>query len=258
MCGIATSTSTIPLLNLPAEVLICIAEETSSATDLISLLQTCRYLHTLLATSVGRIHGSTALLRAARDNWPNQLEECLFRTGARYINTPTRARFHRQTRSPLASPVCIAAAYNNLDAVQTLLAAGADPNFRDRYGRTPFFLAVEYIEEWDFQIQDLRAVIELLISGADANIPGPRRRTPLMHAVMKGNPPLVRGLLVTGARLWEELGRVASIAELEDAPFAQPVEGQENELSEVEALVYADRDGDGEVRDPNNEKKIDL
>ena len=84
------------------------------------------------------------------------------------------------------------AAYeNDLAAVQTLLAEGADIEARDNDGDTALHMAA---------IQASPAVIAALIAGgADPNALSTSDQTPLFHAAEHGNLPAVKALLAAGA-----------------------------------------------------------
>ena len=87
---------------------------------------------------------------------------------------------------PLHKAVC----KGLLDSVKFFIAAGDDPNLKDRYGRTPLRYAV-------FN-GDLTVVQFLLDCGANVNVEERRGVTPLHLAACNGNKEIVQLLLESG------------------------------------------------------------
>lgn len=82
---------------------------------------------------------------------------------------------------------------DDIQAVRSLLRAGADPKVANRYGVTPLSLAATNGDA---------AMIELLLSaGADANTALPGGQTVLMTAARTGNAEAVKALLDHGANV---------------------------------------------------------
>ena len=83
-----------------------------------------------------------------------------------------------------------AATLGNIEAVKQHLAAGADVNAKDKYGRTPLHTAVD---------GDYKELIELLIAeGADVNA-NSKIGTPLHSAATWGQKEIVELLIAAGA-----------------------------------------------------------
>jgi ankyrin repeat protein len=110
------------------------------------------------------------------------------------------------------TPLHVAAAYGHLPAVQTLLKHGAEVNARDQLGSTPLFYAVGR--------NQIAVARELLSHGADVNVAVEYRVagvsagkviTPLVLAVRRANPQMVRLLIQHGARV-RGLGSLAFFA----------------------------------------------
>jgi serine/threonine-protein phosphatase 6 regulatory ankyrin repeat subunit B len=109
-----------------------------------------------------------------------------------------RARENKRGLTPLH----VAAAYGHLPVVQTLLKHGAEVNAKDHMGSTPLFYAVGR--------DQISVARELLSHGADVNIAVEHRVagvsagkviTPLVLAVRRANPQMVRLLIQHGARV---------------------------------------------------------
>ena len=100
------------------------------------------------------------------------------------------------------------AASGNSAAVQRLLAAGADPNVRDRFGRTAL---VEATAHALFYGDHSAVVQQLLAAGADPNIQDPDGETALMKAARSGQSDIAQHLVAAGAdpNIQEKRGRTA-------------------------------------------------
>ena len=72
-----------------------------------------------------------------------------------------------------------------------LLAAGADPNLKDKGGNTPMMVAVN--------ANEISAIDPLVSHGANINLANNRGETPLIRAVQTRNIPMVRELIKDGA-----------------------------------------------------------
>lgn len=87
----------------------------------------------------------------------------------------------------------VAARSGNTPRLRELLAAGAQPDSRDRNGDSALNLAVAR--------GDVASVDALLAAHADPNLPNLAGVTPLMAASYGGKPQLVHALLDAGARI---------------------------------------------------------
>ena len=90
------------------------------------------------------------------------------------------------------TPLHLAAHGWHADIVWLLLLNGANPNERDRSGRTPLHYAV-------YTRPEVRVARILLEAGADPNIQDAYGRTPLHYAVFHDNPRIISLLLRYGA-----------------------------------------------------------
>ena len=91
----------------------------------------------------------------------------------------------------VAAALILAASRNDLEMVDLLLAAGADPKAANEYGATALYAAAANTES---------AMTErLLTAGADANAHLLSGETPLMEAARRGNLATVRALLAADA-----------------------------------------------------------
>ncbi|XP_040057061.2 BRCA1-associated RING domain protein 1 [Gasterosteus aculeatus] len=89
------------------------------------------------------------------------------------------------------TPLHLAAIKGDVEAVNTLLDQGADPNLKDNAGWTPLHEACNLGH---------LLVVELLVSrGALLNTPGYENDSPLHDAVRNGHPAIVQQLLRLGA-----------------------------------------------------------
>ena len=88
------------------------------------------------------------------------------------------------------------------EATKTLLDLGADPNKKDKQGRTPLFLICRSTRQpGDPGEREYPNVVKLLLQkGADPNAKDKRGLTPLQHAASDGLATTVRILLDGGAR----------------------------------------------------------
>jgi ankyrin repeat protein len=93
--------------------------------------------------------------------------------------------------------LAMAVVRGDVNAMDHLLASGANPNLVDRYTQTPLYTAILYRNE--------RAVHLLLVNHADPNAPLDRRGThplsPLQYAAREGDSAIVNQLLSAGAHI---------------------------------------------------------
>ena len=95
-----------------------------------------------------------------------------------------------QTRRGM-TPIALAAWHDHLDAVEYLLARGADPDVKNHNGLTPLFCAVD---------RSRKAMARLLVrGGADLTTRGYRGRTLLHMAARSGDAGLAQTLIDSGA-----------------------------------------------------------
>lgn len=90
------------------------------------------------------------------------------------------------------TPLNVSITADRPDVAEILLSHGADPNYRDKTGRTPIVYAVLTSEE----------ILRVLLSyGADPNIPDNNKRTPLMLAALDvgTEPGIMEALIEHGA-----------------------------------------------------------
>lgn len=125
--------------------------------------------------------GWTALLRAASDG-REPIVRLLLEHGA-----------HIEARSPSNGTPLICAAEGNHEAiVDLLLMKGASVDTEDDFGWKPLHRAL--VSRGGAKVAQM-----LLTHGADVNARCAYRKTPLHHAIEKGNDPMVTFLLAAGA-----------------------------------------------------------
>lgn len=126
------------------------------------------------------------------NDYPTQVVKRLIAAGAR-LDPPDLGAQAEESRESL---LMLAAA--RADVIDALLAAGADPNRRNAFGKTALMYAVQEL--------DLEGVRRLLQAGADVDAATkvgeacevwvqPGGRTALMYAAWQGTPEIVRALL---------------------------------------------------------------
>src|SRR5215471_4284776 len=91
-----------------------------------------------------------------------------------------------------SAALILAASRNDVEMVDLLLRAGADPKATNEYGATALYAAAS-------QNADPAITKKLLAAGADPNAALPSGETPLMQAARLGNVETVRALLEGGA-----------------------------------------------------------
>jgi cytohesin len=91
------------------------------------------------------------------------------------------------------TPLHLALFVDNIEAVNALLAAGADPNFVNHEGMSPLFMACDKADDC------LGAVPALIAAGADVNHVDNSGRTALMSAVTNKIAIMVSALIAAGA-----------------------------------------------------------
>ena len=85
------------------------------------------------------------------------------------------------------TPLFVASSDGNLEVVRALIAAGADVNKRSKDGETPLY--------WASDKGHLEVVTALLSAGADVNKKNKYDQTPLSRAAFRGNIKIVNLLL---------------------------------------------------------------
>lgn len=128
--------------------------------------------------------------------------------------------------------LCRAIHDRNLDAVRSLLSAGARIDAADEEGRTPLMLAVEW---------HCDAVQLLLEAGADLEATDRRGMTPLMHAAQNGTLDTLTALVEAGADLGRTDKAGNTALALVSGPIAKgsylrSIEAPANALVEVDCV----------------------
>src|ERR1700688_2270309 len=126
------------------------------------------------------------------NDYPTQVVKRLIGSGARLDPPEPKVQGVLESRESL---LMLAAA--RPDVIDALLAAGADPNRRNEFGKTALMYAVQ---ERDFQgVQSLihggADVNAATAAGDDCSVVQPGGRTALMYAVWQATPAIVRALL---------------------------------------------------------------
>jgi ankyrin repeat protein len=102
------------------------------------------------------------------------------------------ANVNEQDRAGGRTALHWAAKGGNKEALEALFAAKADPNLKDRQGRTPIWGAVETFPE----------IVKYLVEkGADINVQDQIKSTPLLWAAGFGRPETVAYLIERGANV---------------------------------------------------------
>jgi uncharacterized protein len=151
--------------------------------------------------------GTTALLWAAYND-DAEMADALIRAGA---------KLQLLTRTGALTPLMVAASNGSAAVVQTLLAAGADPNLRATDGSTALMTAAGS--------GSVEAVKALLDHGADVNAQETARgETALMFAAAANRAPVVSLLIKRGANaaLPSRLIALTRAAEYGERPAAGP------------------------------------
>lgn len=117
-----------------------------------------------------------------------------------------------ETEPAMNEALVSAAEQGDTPTVLTLLAAGADLNYRDAYGRTPVMAATH-----GNQVETVRA---LIAAGADINIQDNRRDNPFLYAGAEGLLEILKLTIAAGAntKLTNRFGGTALIPAAERGP----------------------------------------
>ena len=143
-----------------------------------------RLLNDENANPAGEHNGETPM-RAAQSQ--NDTETALLLADAiAAAGNENGAHLNAQNEKGRAAVLHVAASRGMTDRVKSYLAAGADPNLRDKYGRTPLMRAV-----WGGQSSP---IIPLLEAGADPTVPNNDGQTPLQYAESNGRQDLAAAL----------------------------------------------------------------
>lgn len=112
--------------------------------------------------------------------------------GVHLLSSPTLATDAPSTTAAGDTPLHLAALRDDADAVESLLAAGADPNALNRHGATPLH----------YGISSERIVAALLARGAKPDVVSAVGMTPLLGVVSRGDSfPVARRLIEAGANI---------------------------------------------------------
>lgn len=126
--------------------------------------------------------GESPVLMAAQEGSSDSME---------IIKILGAAKASMDTANAAYTPLSYAVNQGNAELVKVLLAAGANPNAKDKMGRTPLMQAL-----------DSKEVFDLLVAAkADANITDERGDTVLMRAIEYGTPELIESIIKAGADL---------------------------------------------------------
>ena len=162
--------------------------------------------------------GFTALHYAARDKEGASLVRALLSHGASpnlRTTRDTRANTTSGVSVKGATPLFLAAAVGNVEAVRALVAGGANPSIATDNGTAPLQVATwggdPYFRDWTGEEQrNLFDITKLLVElGSDVNAAGEHGWTALHGAAYKGIDPIVRLLVEHGARteVFDEYGQ---------------------------------------------------
>ena len=179
----------MPLLSLPSEIILLIADQLDSNSDFSRLLLVNHFLHNLLIGQLYKrdISDTDGLALLFYANWG-------YDSAAQHM---LAAGVNADIRGPLwgtRTPLLLAISRHHTALVKILLDHGACPNFMDNVKHGPLETAI--LNECGDDM------IELLLDyGADVNLKGYQQRTPLFTAVSSGNSRGVALLLDRGANV---------------------------------------------------------
>lgn len=117
--------------------------------------------------------------------------------------TPTPPAAQEVKSTSATQDLFQAVSLHNVPGVKQALALGADPNARNKNGKTPLHEAFLFVGEWTLPI--LQALVE---AGADVNA-ADGAFTPLIYATSMGQSSLVDFLLANGALVNQQIERTA-------------------------------------------------